>query len=485
MDFSSLGLGNLTVSDSDWEATPQSVRNLLGALVQKIVALQEQTLVLQAKIETLEEKLNTNSRNSGRPASSDPSGGLPSRGKSNPENKKQGGQPGHPGNSRPAFAATEVDKIVDQNPSHCSGCGYCLADIEPSNYLPHQVTELPEKLMFVIEYRLHSKICRCGEVNKGELPDGVSQRKFGPRLMSAVAMLSGTYHMSRRDIVDFLCKVLDIEMSLGSVSSIEGLVTTTLESARGDLEEAIQNEDCLNMDDTGWRKNNKYACLWVATSPNLTLFKITPDKKADTAKAILGRFQGILTSDRAKNLDFFSGYRQTCWAHLDRHFKRISERKGLSAQVGLDAMKINDNVFVIWRQFLAGQLDHEGLLDALQPERDRLHAILTRGATCKNPKTENTCQNILDMFTNLWTFAYLEGVEPTNNAAERQLRDGVMWRKTCYGSQSDRGNRFAESMLSVNATCRQQGVSIRKFLEQTILAFFKGIPGPTLRPAPA
>ena len=87
MDFSSLGLGNLTVSDSDWEATPQSVRNLLGALAQKIVALQEQTLVLQAKIETLEEKLNTNSRNSGRPASSDPSGGLPSRGKSNPENK--------------------------------------------------------------------------------------------------------------------------------------------------------------------------------------------------------------------------------------------------------------------------------------------------------------------------------------------------------------------------------------------------------------
>lgn len=481
MEFPNLGPGNqiITIEDTDWQATPDSVKLLIGAMAKKILSL-------EAKISALEERLNTNSRNSGKPSSTDPPGSLPNRGKTNQEGRKPGGQPGHPGNSRRNFQPNEIDKIVDRNPNRCDGCGFCLEGVEASDYIPHQVAELPEKLVFVFEYRLHAKTCPCCQaVNRGELPEGVSLRKFGPRLISAVSMMTGTYHMSRRDVVDLLCRVLGIEMSVGTVSSLEGLVTEALQTVHEDLSEAIQEEDAINMDDSGWRQDNKYACLWALTSPSLALYKITPNKSSEAAANLLGSFKGVLTSDRAKNLDFFTGWRQTCWAHLDRHFKRISERPGLSAQVGLDAMQVNDNVFAAWRRFRQHEIDQDGLLDALQPERDRLRDILTRGLDCGNSKTENTCQNILDIYERLWTFAYLEGVEPTNNAAERALRDGVLWKKTSYGSQSVRGTRFVEAMLSVSETCRKQGLSIMGFLGDSLNAFFKKIPGPTLRPAPS
>lgn len=148
-------------------------------------------------------------------------------------------------------------------------------------------------------------------------------------------------------------------------------------------------------------------------------------------------------------------------------------------------MAVHDQVFHIWHQFKAGDIDADQLFVALKGPRAELQAILERGTRCGQTKTENTCQNILEIYERLWTFSYLDGVEPTNNATEQKIRTGVLWRKTSYGSQSDRGTRFAESILTVAATCRQQGLSVLAFLEDSIVAFLKKIPGPTLRPSPA
>lgn len=483
----------LDIPDSDWEATPPSVKTAFVFLVEQnqILAKQNRAMAatiaaLEKRLAALEERLNTNSRNSGKPPSSDPPGTLPNRGKPNPEGKKQGGQPGHQGHSRKIFSPSEIDGIFDWNPEQCSGCG-CSLDAAPSfSYLAHQIVELPEKLFNVFEHRMHTKKCPCCNKScSGELPAEVSQRKFGPRLTSAISVMSGVYHMSRRDIVDSLRSIWGISISLGTVSSHEGVVTHAVRPPCEELDEALQDEEAINMDDTGWRKNNKYACLWVATSSRLTVYKITPNKTSESAAAILGKFNGVLTSDRATNLDFFKGWRQTCWAHLDRHFVRMSEREGLSAQVGLDAMEVNDHVFHIWHQFKAESIDADQLYDALQAPRAALEDIMRRGTRCGHSKTENTCQNILDIYERLWTFSYLDGVEPTNNAAEQKARAGVAWRKTSYGSQSERGTRFAESILTISATCRQQGRSVLGFIEESILAMLKKIPGPTLRPPPA
>ena len=84
----------------------------------------------------------------------------------------------------------------------------------------------------------------------------------------------------------------------------------------------------------------------------------------------------------------------------------------------------------------------------------------------------------------LWTFARVEGVEPTNNVSERALRPAVLWRKGSFGSDSEAGTRFAERLLTVAASCRQQGRPLLTFLVTAGEAAVRGSPPPSLLPAP-
>jgi transposase len=74
----------------------------------------------------------------------------------------------------------------------------------------------------------------------------------------------------------------------------------------------------------------------------------------------------------------------------------------------------------------------------------------------------------------LFTFFIYEGVEPTNNIAERAIRPSVQWRKICFGSQSDTCLRFTERLLSIVGTCRLHGVNPYHFLTKVVYASFSG-----------
>ena len=82
----------------------------------------------------------------------------------------------------------------------------------------------------------------------------------------------------------------------------------------------------------------------------------------------------------------------------------------------------------------------------------------------------------------LWTFTRYVGVAPTNNAVERALRHGVIWRKLCYGTASERGSRLVERLLTVIATSRQQGHDVFDFLSAALLASRHREVGPLLLP---
>jgi transposase len=80
----------------------------------------------------------------------------------------------------------------------------------------------------------------------------------------------------------------------------------------------------------------------------------------------------------------------------------------------------------------------------------------------------------------LWTFTRHSNIEPTNNAAERALRHGVIWRKLCYGTDSASGSRFVECILTVLATCRQQNRDLLSFLHDSLSAHRHGRDAPLL-----
>ncbi len=78
----------------------------------------------------------------------------------------------------------------------------------------------------------------------------------------------------------------------------------------------------------------------------------------------------------------------------------------------------------------------------------------------------------------------MDGVEPTNNAAEQALRPAVLWRKGSFGTHSEAGSRFVERILTVSATCRRQGRDLLAFLIEALTAAQRGTPPPSLLPTP-
>jgi transposase len=90
---------------------------------------------------------------------------------------------------------------------------------------------------------------------------------------------------------------------------------------------------------------------------------------------------------------------------------------------------------------------------------------------------------LLEVESALWTFAAAEGIEPTNNAAERALRHAVQWRKSSYGTDGEDGSRFVENILSMIATCRQQGRNVLEYLTGCCRAAHDGTPPTPLLPA--
>ena len=142
-------------------------------------------------------------------------------------------------------------------------------------------------------------------------------------------------------------------------------------------------------------------------------------------------------------------------------------------------------MFQWWHEFKAGSLSRSGFQERMMPLMGRIEAFLEEGAACGHKKTAGKCRKILQLRAALWTFVRVEGVEPTNTAAERALRPAVLWRKGSFGSASERGSRFVERMLTVAATCRQQGRSVLEYLVAACQAEARGEPPPSLLPQAA
>jgi transposase len=112
-------------------------------------------------------------------------------------------------------------------------------------------------------------------------------------------------------------------------------------------------------------------------------------------------------------------------------------------------------------------------------QRD-IERLLERGERSNIERLSGACADILAHREALWTFVTHEGVEPTNNHGELELRDFVLWRKRCFGSQSERGERFAERVMTTVRTARKQGKEVFDFIVASITAHINGTTAPRL-----
>ena len=238
------------------------------------------------------------------------------------------------------------------------------------------------------------------------------------------------------------------------------------------------------MDETGWREGKKRGWLWVAVTASVTVFLVRLSRGRAVLDDLIRGDLGVLTTDRYPAYAHLAAdRRQVCWAHLRRDFQAMIDRRNAGAAVGEDLLMHADILLMQWKRVRDGTLTRRGFRQSyLGWVRAEVRALLTLGAGCGCATTAGVCRELLSVEPALYTFAGVAGVEPTNNAAERALRHAVCWRKMSFGTDSDGGSRFVERVLTVVATCRQQGRDVLAFLTGVIQATRAGTEPPSLFP---
>lgn len=442
---------------------------------------------LRAQLEELKQRFKRNSGNSSRPPSSDPPGTkLPPKKK--PSGRRPGGQPGHPGAHRELVPPERVDKVEEVWPEQCDDCERRLSGrirTEVGDPIRHQVAEVPQVRAEITEYRLHAQHCDgCGHTTRAPLPPGVPTGAFGVRLRAVVALFVGAYRISRRVAVEALGDLFGADLSLGSVANVEQAMSAAVAKPVDEAVKYAQEQPVGHADETGWREGKQKMWLWVLATPMVAVFKIQARRGTDAARKLLGRFAGVLVTDRwSAYLAWPLRKRQLCWAHLLRDFQFISECGGVASQVGQELLKLTEELFEQWHRVRDGTMTRRSFQLYVAHLRRQFEAQLKRGVGCRAPKVSGMCLEILDVFNALWTFTRVPGVEPTNNFAERTLRFCVLWRKTSFGTKCDAGSRFAERMMTTVATLKLQGRNVLDYLVDASEAALFHRRAPSLLPA--
>lgn len=472
----------LPIPDELWNKIPPDAQATVAAA---FVAMQQRISDLEAKVRDLEARLKLNSTNSSKPPSTDPIG-MKRKPPAPPSKRKRGGQPGHRKAQRPLVPPDRVDETIHCKPTSCRRCAHVLAG-EDSEPLIHQVAELPKIQPIVTEYRLHRLACEhCGETTCGTLPAGVPAGCFGPYLQAVLAMLAGAYRLSKRQIQQLVGDLFRLNISTGMVSKLERQSAEALEAPYNELAVSVHEAEVVNLDETSWRQNRCKVWLWATVTKSITVFTIAAHRSRDVASALLGSRDGqVVGSDRYSVYEYIEpSWRQVCWSHLMRDFQAMIDRGGAGHGIGERLLALSKHLFRHWHCVRDGTLTWPTFQERMRRLRREVKEALENGSTCGCAKTAATCFEILKVEKGLWTFARVQGVEPTNNVAERAMRHAVIWRKISGGTDSVTGSRFVERMLSVVATCRQQNRNVLDYLTSCFEANRRSQPSPSLVPAP-
>jgi transposase len=456
-------------SDRVPHADPQAAREIVR-LKRENDRLREKLAERDRQITDLERQLalrQQNSTTSSKPPSSDGLAGRQrERGRRKKSRRKPGGQMGHPGHCRPVVPPERVNAVVAVFPDACRHCHHALpvrgraVTGEPRR---HQVTELPPIDAYITEYQCLHVVCpACGKMTQAPVPEDVAGQ-FGPQLTALIAYLTVVCRVPRR------------------------LVQTLLEEASEavnapcqELEQALKHQPVLNGDETGHRTNGEKRWLWAVVAPMFVVYRIATTRAADVLVALLGDvFAGVLCSDRWRPYQtYHHGELQFCWAHFKRN---VLGALDLAKTTGAerfcrDALALHARLFRLWYRFRGdpaargGPLTRQQLIDHVLPLQRKFFALGERHLNSRNNDVRNLATALFAHHEKFFVFIHHEGVEPTNNRAERALRAAVQWRKIMFGNRSETGEFAVARLLTVTRTCQMQQLNALAYLTAAIHA---------------
>jgi len=425
------------------------------------------------RITVLEERLNKNSKNSSKPPSTDQKSNSSKEGKEKKTRK---------GMSRAILPADQIDYFHTCELKNCPHCGSDELTTQEDPLILQQV-ELPEAKAYVTQFNCIKYSClACAGKATADLPKGVPNSAFGPRLMALVATLTGVFHLAKREAMQLVQDLYNVNISEGSVINVEERVAIAIHEVYERIHRCVmQGMLPKHFDETSWRDRGKTCWAWVASTANAVCFRID----ANRSRAAFQRFTGTLgpspvITDRYGAYSHLEGPHQYCLAHLIRDFHKYAERKTPDGEIGRALEEELRQICRTQRKFREGIISKRSRDTRFRHQKKRLSEHLIDGLANGTDDLSGLCERLWDNMHKLWTFSDFINVDPTNNLAERDLRRLVLWRKKSYGTRSSRGQYFVERISTVTGTLKKSGKNILSFITKAIKAFYEGKSSPLI-----
>ena len=445
--------------------------------VTKLLEYDAENTRLKKKIAQLEK----NSTNSSKPPSSDNPQDKKEKSKSENGNdsrkRRPGGQPGHKGTKRELIPVEEVNNLIHYYPEQCGRCGKDFPQGETANEVGEpfrwQVADIEPIKPIITEHQAHTILCECGCQTSASLPSEVVKSNFGPRFSAIIAYLTAVLHVSRRGTQEFCETLLNINIALGSVQNLLEDTSAALDPIDMELRDALPEEPVIHSDETGWRDR----WLWIFVGAAFIYFQVAKSRSSKVLVEVLGKvYKGILCVDRwGAYTKYHKGLFQICWAHLKRDFRGIL-KVGESTQsrdviLFAETMeKLRKKLMATWYRYKKGEISRVELVKKSRPIRNAIKRSLQEHADSEERCVRVLADNLLKRSNDLFTFILYDGVEPTNNIAERGIRPAVQWRKICFGNRSDNGAVLTSRLLTVTRTCWLQKRNALECLVEAVTA---------------
>jgi transposase len=296
---------------------------LMAALQAENERLRAENAVLMVRLAALERRLGLNSRNSGKPPSSD---GLkkPPRVRSlrEPTGKTTGGQPGHPGKT---LRRTDTpDATINHYPAACAACGEPLTEAMAIDHIARQVFDLPEpKPLIVTEHRAHGCRCgACGAQTRAAFPDGVSAPvQYGQRVGAFVLYLLHYQLLPEKRLARLMADLFGVTLVAATIARISRDCATRYTGFADAVRDLVAAAAVKHLDETGFRIGGRTQWLHIASTLRLTFYRVSPKRGSLPANVT-----GIIVHDHWKPYYTLTGVRHAlCNAHHLRELKALVE----------------------------------------------------------------------------------------------------------------------------------------------------------------
>lgn len=373
-----------------------------------------------------------------------------------------GARPGHRGHGRQSISAENADQVVRISGAEtCPDCGGALHD---RGCRERTVIDVEPLRRQTIHYQLQQKYCpRCRRMVRPRVPGVFKRHLLGNRLLAHVA------------VQHYLCGVtlgqLETQLDVGNGAlqgALHHLAERLAPAGEGLLQEYRQ-APVKHADETGWRNDGCNGYAWLFCSANLSLFRFRQTRSGQVAQEVLGQepLNGVLVVDRYKGYHRAPCPLQYCYAHLLREVqdlqKEFPEEVEVSVFVSLFAPLLS----------AAMQLRRQGLnVSAFCLQARQLKERITDWSenVAQHPGIQRIQNIFRDHPARLYHWAEDPQVPAENNFAERELRPLVIARKISFGSQSEKGARSREILMSVLHTLQKRGRNTTARFERALNA---------------